>query len=142
MVEHIALTFVEAINAHDIEQIYSLMASDHLFIDTYASEVIGKKKMRESWIGYFELFPDYMIDVTDIFVNNDKVALFGTASGTYHGMATTGNKNHYSLPCAWKVIVKEDKIKLWQVICDSKIPFDIMTEEDKDKVNQIYIDTL
>lgn len=121
-----ALAFVDAINAHDIERIYSLMTNDHLFIDTYASEVHGKENMKKSWINYFEWFPDYLIEVKDVFVNGNKVAIFGIASGTYHKTEKVENNKRYQLPAAWKVIVEDGKVKLWQVICDSKIPFDIM----------------
>lgn len=137
-----ALEFVNAINAHDVERIYALMADDHLFIDTYASEVHGNENMKKSWDGYFEWFPDYRIEVTDTFTDRGKVALFGIARGTYHGIKTADNRNHYRLPAAWQVRVENNKVKLWQVICDSKIPFDIMNEADKRIVNRIYTDTV
>lgn len=128
MIRQTALSFVDAINAHDVEKIYSLMTDDHLFIDTYASEVHGKEDMRKSWIGYFEWFPDYLIDVTDVLVDGNKVAIFGFASGTYRGEKTADNRYYYRLPAAWKVVVEEGKVKLWQVFADSKIPFDIMSK--------------
>ena len=141
MVKQIALSFVDAINIHDIDKIYSLMADDHLFIDAYASEVHGREEMKRSWIGYFEWFPDYRIEVTDVFVDEEKVAIFGIASGTYRGEVTDDGRNRYKLPAAWNVVVGNNKVKLWQVICDSKIPFDIMNEVDKNIVDKLYTDT-
>ena len=141
MVKQIALSFVDAINIHDIDKIYSLMADDHLFIDAYASEVHGREEMKRSWIGYFEWFPDYRIEVTDVFVDEEKVAIFGIASGTYRGEVTDDGRNRYKLPAAWKVVVGNNKVKLRQVICDSKIPFDIMNEVDKNLVDKLYTDT-
>lgn len=69
------LEYVSAINEHDIEKIFSLMADDHLFMDTYASLVRGKNNMRDGWIGYFEWFPDYLIEATDILADQDTVLL-------------------------------------------------------------------
>lgn len=40
--------------------------------------------------------------------------------------ALTDNKNFWYLPAAWKAVVQNGKIQLWQVICGSKAPFDIM----------------
>lgn len=37
MIQQIALAFVDAINAHELEQVYLLMTDDYLFIDTYTS---------------------------------------------------------------------------------------------------------
>ena len=133
MIKCTVLSFVDAINTHDVEQIYSLMADDHLFVDAYASEVYGKENMKESWIGYFKWFPDYHIEVSDILVDGSEVAIFGFASGTYHGLQTEDNRNYYRLPASWKVIVADnEKIKHWQVFCDSKIPFDIMVNADRE----------
>jgi len=64
--------------------------------------------------------------VTDLFVDDKTVAIVGYASATYRGIKTSDNKNFWKLPAAWKAIAENGKIRLWQVICDSKIPFDIM----------------
>ncbi|GLC78545.1 nuclear transport factor 2 family protein [Lacrimispora brassicae] len=126
MVKDTVLAYVKAINEHNIEKIYALMADDYIFIDTYDSKVHGKDTMKKGWIGYFEWFPDYLIEATDIFVDDETVAIVGYASATYQGIKTPDDKNFWKLPAAWKAVVKNDKILHWQVICDSKIPFDII----------------
>lgn len=120
--------FVEAINEHDVEKICSLMTDDHRFIDSHGNETIGKEKMRAAWIGYFQLFPDYKIEVTDIFSNGDTLAAFGYAGGTFKGKKTDTNENSWRLPASWRAIVSDNKMKVWQVYCDAKIPFDIITK--------------
>lgn len=126
MIKDTVLDYVRAINEHNIEKIYALMADDHMFIDTYASQVHGKDAMKNGWIGYFEWFPDYLIEATDILVEDKTVVIIGYASAAFQGIKTWDNKNYWKLPAAWKAVVENGKIQLWQVICDSKIPFDIM----------------
>ena len=118
--------FVNAINGHDIDKIYLLMTDDHTFIDSYGNETTGKGKMKEGWEGYFQLFPDYKIEITDIIQNNDTLAVFGFAGGTFKGIRTDKNFNFWRIPASWKVIVSDHKIKQWQVYADTKIPFDIL----------------
>lgn len=137
MKSKVALNFVNAINSHDIDRIYSVMAEDFLFIGAYGDEVHGRDNMRKGWIGYFEWFPDYKIEISDVLYQNSMIALFGFASGTYHGIQTDDNRNHWRLPAAWKVIVENRQIKLWQVYCDSKIPCETMDTTDKLSVEQL-----
>jgi len=147
MNKKIVLDFINAINEHDIDGICSLMADDHKFIDANGNEVTGKDRMRNGWIAYFLWFPDYKIEITDIFVQQESVqyiyrkdhpkqklniighnfiAAFGFAGGTYKGMKTDDNKYFWRLPASWKAKVSGGKIKLWQVYCDTKIPYDII----------------
>lgn len=120
--------FADAISKRDIDKICSLMTDDHKFIDAHGNEMVGKDKMKAGWMGYFQLFPDYKIEITDIFSNGNTLAAFGFASGTYQGKKTDNNENFWRLPASWKVIVADNKIKLWQVYADSKIPFDIISK--------------
>jgi limonene-1,2-epoxide hydrolase len=122
--------FIEAINEHNVDKICSLMTDDHTFIDSHGNEVVGKEKMRAGWIGYFQLFPDYKIEITEIFPNQDTIAAFGFAGGTYEGLSDR-TENYWRLPASWKAVVKNGKIHLWQVYADSKIPFDIINKSKK-----------
>ena len=130
-------SFIEAINKHNIKEIYSLMAEDFLFVDTWANEIHGREDMKNSWEGYFEWFPDYLIEAAEILECKNIISVFGFAGGTYHGEKTQDKKNRWRLPAAWKVKAENGKIKHWQVYCDSKIPFDIMDMNDKEKVNTL-----
>ena len=124
--------FIKAVNKHDIEEINSLTAEDFLFVDTWANEVHGRENMNNSWAGYFEWFPDYLIEPLDILECKDIISVFGFAGGTFHGKKTKGGKNQWRLPAAWKVKAENGKIKYWQVYCDSKIPFDTMDMNNKE----------
>ena len=119
--------FVDAINKHNVDKICSLMTDDHKFIDSQGNEAVGKEKMRAGWTGYFQLFPDYKIEITEIFLNGDTIAAFGFAGGTFKGLSDKKD-NYWHLPASWKAIIKNGKIQLWQVYADSKIPFDIINK--------------
>lgn len=119
--------FAQAIGSHDTGAIGSLMTDDHVFIDAHGNTFTGKDKMTNGWMGYFALFPDYRIEITELFENGDTYGAFGFAEGTFRGL----NKNtddHWRLPAAWKAVVKEEKIKHWQVYADTKIPWDIINK--------------
>src|SRR5258707_13696044 len=90
--------FVNAINEHDVEKIYSLITNDHAFIDAHGNEIKDKDTMKAGWKGYFQWFPDYKIEITDILTGGDTLAAFGFASGTFKGIRTDKNENYWRLP--------------------------------------------
>ncbi len=51
--------FIDAINNASIDKISNLLTDDHVFIDSQDNKTTGKENMKQSWITYFELFPDY-----------------------------------------------------------------------------------
>ena len=116
------LAFIDRINAHDAEGLGELMSDDHTFIDAHGNQVSGKDKMIPGWRGYFAWFPDYYIEVTDVFEDADKLALFGFAGGSFQNKPTES----WRLPAAWKTEVKDGRVTLWQVFADTKIPFEII----------------
>jgi ketosteroid isomerase-like protein len=126
MYKQIVYYFAGAINHHDIEKISTLMADGHTFIDAHGNKVEGKDKMKAGWAGYFQMFPDYKIEITEIFENGNIIAAFGFAEGTFKGLKTENNENHWRLPAAWKAVVESGKIKVWQVYADTRVPFDII----------------
>ena len=116
------LAFIDQINAHDVDGLGQLMTDDHRFIDAHGNEVVGKGTMTAGWRGYFEMFPVYSIEVNDLFEKGDTFAMFGFAGGSFRGKAEAS----WQLPAAWKAIVKDGRVALWQVFADTKIPFEII----------------
>ncbi|HSQ24905.1 MAG TPA: nuclear transport factor 2 family protein [Pyrinomonadaceae bacterium] len=114
--------FVDSINRHDVASLAKLMSGDHVFIDAHGNETHGKETMTAGWRGYFEWFPDYYIEVADVFDNGENFAMFGFAGGSFKGNPDA----KWRLPAAWKAIVKDGRIALWQVFADTKIPFELM----------------
>ena len=130
MNKQIVHDFANAINEHNVDKLCLLMTDDHKFIDSQGNEIIGKEKMRAGWIGYFQLFPDYKIEISGMFINGDTIAAFGFAGGTFQGLSDKKD-NYWRLPASWKAVIKNGKIHLWQVYADSKIPYDIINKNKK-----------
>lgn len=122
----IAIRFVKAINDHDVNEIINLISEDHIFIDAINNKSVGKKVMKEGWKGYYELFPDYQIEITDIIENVSAIGLFGYASATYKNLTNKLNSNFWRIPASWKAIVENNKVKHWQVYCDYSNLFKII----------------
>src|SRR4030095_1485834 len=118
------LDFIQAINDHSIEKISALVTDDHIFTDAHNNSITGKETIKQGWAGYFKWFPDYKIEIDEFYESDDTFVMFGFASATYRGINPV--TNHWKLPAAWKACMENSKIKLWQVYCDTKIPYDIM----------------
>jgi ketosteroid isomerase-like protein len=114
--KEIVLAFINAINDHDVDKIYDLITDDHIFIDGSGGQHTGKAGMKEGWQNYYQLFPDYKIQITDIVEDNSIIGLFGYASGSYKDINI--KDNFWKTTAAWKAIVKSKKIFHWQVYCD------------------------
>ena len=126
MKNKIVLDFVDAINSANVENLYTLMSDDHLFIDSQDNRVIGKETMKQSWIQYFAMFPDYKIEVNEIFEKDSLICMLGYAGGTYKKLKNENNSNYWRVPAAWRCIVKDNKILQWQVYADNIIVMDII----------------
>ncbi len=131
-VEDTVNKFVEAINQHDVKAIGYLMGDDHTFIDSGGGANTDVEQMKKGWPGYYEMFPDYKIEISETFVSGNTVAMFGKAMGTYSADGTLKPENYWEIPAAWKAVVANGKIKLWQVIADNSIVGEIMNRENKE----------
>ena len=116
------IAFVAAINARAPDVLAELMSADHTFIDAHGNEVVGREKMRAGWAGYFEWFPDYEIELAQIFEHGEEFGLFGYAGGSFKG----DPERRWRLPAAWRAVVEDQRVALWQVYADTKIPFEII----------------
>lgn len=129
MNKDLILEFLGRINAHDVDGLAGFLTVDHVFIDAHDTVHEGKQTMRESWTEYFKLFPDYKVEVEHMLGEGNMVAVFGYASATYKG-PEAGPENFWRLPGAWKAVIAQGKIKLWQVYCDYKIIYDIIQKTE------------
>jgi ketosteroid isomerase-like protein len=122
--KEIVLAFVDAVNAHSVERLGELMTDDHTFIEPHGNKVTGREAMLAGWRGYFAWFPDYQIEMSDIFERENTFAMFGFAAGSFKGSAD----RKWLIPAAWKAIVRDGQIALWQVVADTKLPFESMSD--------------
>jgi len=124
----VVLDFIEAINNANLDKMVDLMTIDHVFIDSQDNRTIGKDRMRQAWIGYFALFPDYKIEINEILEKDNLISMFGYTSGTYRNIINKENSNYWRIPAAWRVLVKDNQIKRWQVYADNIILMDILNK--------------
>ena len=132
-IEEIANQFIAAVNRHDVDAICQLMTEDHTFIDSGGEVYNGIEQMRQGWSEYFKMFPDYMIEAPEYVVSGDTIILLGKASGTYTADGTLRPENHWEIPAAWKAVIADDKIKLWQVFADNAPIVEIMRKDAEDR---------
>jgi ketosteroid isomerase-like protein len=119
----VAGEFVAAINAHAVERLASLMTSDHRFIDSLGAVVEGRDAMREGWKFYFDMVPDYHLNISQSFIAQDGIAevvLVGVASGSYCVNGSKRPDSSWSTPVALRAVVREDEIAEWQVYADNE----------------------
>jgi len=114
----IVKAFIAAINRRDPLEIRALMTEDHTFVDPGGEVQTGRENMARVWEQYFRMFPDYTVQVESIVGDGDLVAVFGRASGTYKGRHGLAPENRIEMPAAWKALVKDGRIKHWQVYAD------------------------
>ena len=116
--EETVLSFVEKINHQDAEGIFDLMTDDFLFVDSGGFQTRGRQKMKEAWMAYFQVFPDYFVTVEWITRKENTVGLFGTAQGTYSLNRKLLAENFWKIPAAWLAFVDGNRIKEWRVFAD------------------------
>jgi hypothetical protein len=105
--------YITAINDHDVERMLNLMHPEHTLVDSSGNIVQGSTDLRSAWANYFNMIPDYEITVDEVILEYRKAAIFGVASGYYH------NK-FWQTYAAWRVLIRDGKIILWQVYADNE----------------------
>jgi len=117
---------MERINARDVDGLCALMTEDHLFVDGLGNPMRGREAMRAGWAGYFRMFPDYRVSHEEVFSQGNAVAAFGTAEATYAAGGKLPKENHWSVPAAWRAVVRNGLIAEWQVYADNQAARKIM----------------
>lgn len=121
--------FIDSINTANVDRLYDLMSIDHEFIDSRGNSMVGNHNLKMAWIGYFNLFLDYKIEVTDILQNDSIIVLLGYSSGTFKLNNQNNDINNYwKVPASWKAKVVNEKIKLWQVYADNSLAIEILNK--------------
>ncbi|MBN1448686.1 MAG: nuclear transport factor 2 family protein [Bacteroidetes bacterium] len=112
--------FIDAINRADVDNISALLTDDHHFVDSLGMEIHGKERMIDAWEGYFHLVPDYNIEIEAHCTDGQTVVLIGTASGTYAPDGQRRPHHVWSVPAAWRVVVRDGRVAFWQVFADNE----------------------
>ena len=115
---NVVQAFIAAINRRSPSEISDLMTVDHTFVDSAGRVESGRENMAAGWDAYFRMFPDYTIRVESILGDRGLVAVFGSAAGTYKGKRGCVPENRIEMPAAWRAVVENGKVKVWQVYAD------------------------
>jgi ketosteroid isomerase-like protein len=116
----VVLKFEQAINSRNAEAVCAMLPPDSVFIDSLGNRISDASKMRPAWEGYFKMVPDYSISHSEIFANADTVALFGSAQGTFSKNGKINKENFWTMPAAWRAVIKDGRIALWQIFADNE----------------------
>jgi ketosteroid isomerase-like protein len=116
----VVLDFERRINSRNSTAIAGLLTPDSVFVDSLGTRVQGVEKLRAAWEGYFRMVPDYNISHEEIFRHGDAVAMFGSARGTFSHDGTIQEQNSWTTTAAWRAVVRDGKIALWQVFADNE----------------------
>jgi ketosteroid isomerase-like protein len=116
----IAMDFIKLINSGDANAICELMTADHIFQDALGKRFIGRDKMREGWRNYFKMVEDYQVHADEFFQTGERLAIFGTASGTYTGNHGASPENFWRVPAAWRVVIRDGLVAEWRVYADNQ----------------------
>ncbi len=124
----VALAFVAAINSRDPDRLAALMTEDHVFTDMDGQAWQGRETMRQGWVGYYRLFPDYAIEIGQVERRGDLVVLPGRSTGTLSDYGQEAlRREDGSLPPAdelqgpaiWTARVRGDRMAEWRVYADT-----------------------
>jgi uncharacterized protein (TIGR02246 family) len=127
---NVVQAFIAAINHHDPSALSNLMTEDHTFVDSAGRIQSGRENMTDGWRQYFRMFPDYEIHVEKLLADGALVAVFGSASGTYNGKRGLVAENRITMSAAWRALVENGRIKLWQVYADWTEGFKIIEQDE------------
>ena len=119
----VAMAYIDCINAADVAGLCDLMTEDHIFQDALGERFIGREKMRHGWQYYFSLVQNYKILAQDYLADESRVAIFGTASGTYTGPGAdriAQAERFWEVPAAWNAVVRGGLVAEWCVYADNQ----------------------
>lgn len=121
------LAFVDRINSHDVEGILQLMSEDYRFVNSAGDSFHGQSFMRDTWQTHFAQYPDFGIRIDRIIADEEQgVAIFGIAHGTYSRQGEMYDENHWEVPAAFLGIARDGRMTHWQVFSDTTMIFDLM----------------
>lgn len=115
----VAMDFIKRINSGDVTALCELMTEGHIFQDALGKRSIGRETMRQGWTTYFKMVADYQVHAVEFFQTDDRLAIFGTASGRCMG-GGPAHENFWEVPAAWRATVQGGLIAEWRVYADNQ----------------------
>ena len=116
----VVMEFIKRVNAGDPSSICELMTEDHIFQDALGKRFLGREQMRAGWTAYFETVSDYQIRAEEFFQTENRLAIFGTASGNYSVNGSKSADTFWEVPAAWRAVVRDGLVAEWRVYADNQ----------------------
>jgi len=116
----VAMEFIQRINSGSVDAICELMTSGHIFQDALGKRFMGRETMREGWSAYFKMVADYRVHAEEFFQTKERLAIFGTASGTYAGSGDASREKFWEVPAAWGAVIRDGLVAEWRVYADNQ----------------------
>jgi ketosteroid isomerase-like protein len=116
----VAMDFIKRINAGNVDAICELMTDGHIFQDALGARFIGREKMRQGWRAYFQAVAQYQIHADEFFQTEERLAIFGSASGIYAANGTASPDNFWEVPAAWRAVIRDGHVAEWRVYADNQ----------------------
>jgi len=120
------LSFIDRINAHDVDGIMALVSKDYEFVNSSGDHFHDLKFLAETWRAQFENHPDFKIRVDHVMCEGEHVGVFGLSQGTYSPDGVMREENHWEIPAAFLGIVRDGKVAYWETYSDASVIFDMM----------------
>jgi ketosteroid isomerase-like protein len=112
----LVLGFIECINRGDVDALAALMTDDHRLVVLDEKPVVGRDANVTAWRGYTEAFPDYVIHVSQIAGDGNRVAVLGTTTGSHLQLPDDEERR---LTVIWVAEVVDDALARWQIVADT-----------------------
>jgi ketosteroid isomerase-like protein len=118
----VVLKFEQMINSRNPDAVCTLLTEDLVFIGFPRKPRSRLGESAQAWAGYFKMVQDYSISHSEIFANGVTVAVFGSAQGTFSNSKDGQMKKEdfWKTPSAWRAVIKDGKIAVWQVFADNE----------------------
>ncbi len=111
-------TLIDAAYRRDLSQLTQCYADDAVAVSPVFGQVSGRRQIAATWEKLFATFADFTVDVSDVLVDGDRVAVLSTVKTTdrvgWFGLPPTGSAIGYRLVLLFTVvqgrIVRDERI--------------------------------
>ena len=107
----VALLFNEYINNQDLENLAELMTEDHTFVSVSGKTEKGRELMKDAWVEFFRLYPDYRNIFSRVESRGNCVIMVGHSECSEESLDG---------PALWTAIIKDDHVAEWRVYDDTE----------------------
>jgi hypothetical protein len=121
--ESIVRSFIRRINAHDPEGLVRLCTPGHIFTDSLGHRLTGRAALLPAWRGYFR-----SSRTTEFGFRRSSLAAMSCgvrlSAATLAG-PTDLTASSWSVPAAWRAVVRHGLVAQWQVFADNKPVYEL-----------------